>query len=188
MWSHMTCGHVFYVSKYLASHFFKWTLKKKLDLGDRGVSPIFQILFLCINAIFEFKKIFSLRCFFFFQNLVASCACRSKGHCVAICPHCRRVVRTFLFLILFIYFPINGVERYNDAKTSLECGMNPQMHGTTPSLKRLWVDIYQPTFGIFVILRSDFLFLLLIHLPDKKSLYIWHLLLVAVGNVSHAVN
>ena len=136
MWSHMTCGHVFYVSKCLASHFFKWTLKKKLDLGDRGVSPIFQILFLCINAIFEFKKIFSLRCFFFFQNLVASCACRSKGHCVAICPHCRRVVRTFLFLILFIYFPINGVERYNDAKTSLECGMNPQMHGTTPSLKR----------------------------------------------------
>ena len=105
------------------------------------------------------------------------------------CPHCRRVVRTFFFfLILFIYFPINGAERYNDAKTSLECGMNPQMHGTTPSLKRLWVDIYQPTFGIFVILRSDFLFLLLIHLPDKKSLYIWHLLLVAVGNVSHAVN
>ena len=112
--------------------------------------------------------------------------CMVKKDCT--CPHCRRVVRAFFFLILFIYFPINGAERYNDAKTSLECGMNPQMHGTTPSLKRLWVDIYQPTFGIFVILRSDFLFLLLIHLPDKKSLYVWHLLLVAVGNVSHAVN
>ena len=174
---------------------------------------LIDFIFMYYCYIWPSKGFFSLRCFFF-QNLAASCACRSRGHWK---PHCvvisystefarrsgsqnvwwRRIAHVrivdglcepFFFLILFIYFPINGAERYNDAKTSLECGMNPQMHGTTPSLKRLWVDIYQPTFGIFVILRSDFLFLLLIHLPDKKSLYIWHLLLVAVGNVSHAVN